>query len=150
MSPLQRSLYCCGGLYQRTSGPSFSELKFRDKQNCSTTAAIISGFINRRLACEIESGALCAGWWCSQTSLHLIEGKFSDCVYYRSLHAITSNRNRLPLNFVFSTSRKKPLTVQDEIYLEITIFLSFFLSVTFICYVAQTHFSPRQQSGLEL
>lgn len=52
MSPLQRSLYCCGGLYQRTSGPSFSELKFRDKQNCSPTAAIISGLIDRRLAHE--------------------------------------------------------------------------------------------------
>jgi len=94
VSPLQRSLYCRGGLYQRTSGPSFSELKFRDKQNCSPTAAIISGFTDRRLACGLDLGTL------TQTSaakpllvsFHLTEAKFSDYVY-RSLHAINSNQN---------------------------------------------------------
>ena len=94
MSPLQRSLYCCGGLYQRTSGPSFSELKFRDKQNCSPTAAIISGFTDRRFACGIECGALVQTSAAKPllASFHLTEGKFSDYVY-RSLHAINSNRN---------------------------------------------------------
>ena len=42
--PLQRSWYLAGGLNQRTSGPSFSDVKSNDKQNCSPTSAIVSGF----------------------------------------------------------------------------------------------------------
>ena len=52
--PSQRSWYLSGGLNQRISGPSFSALKSKDKQNCSPTAAIISGFRDRGLTFELK------------------------------------------------------------------------------------------------
>ena len=143
MSPLQRSLYCRGGLYQRTSGPSFSELKFRDKQNCSPTAAMISGFIDRRHACRqlARAGAcwrLLALYCCTNLqSFWLLQ--ILPTLPRETARDYNSNRNCSPLNLVFSTTRKEPLTVQDKIDREISSFVpgmiqslfSFFLSVYF-------------------
>ena len=139
MSPLQRNLYCCGGLYQRTSGPSFSELKFRDKQNCSPTAAIISGFMDRRLVlmlCWSLAGETMRGNFLqapavrkvnTSNSLHGINHYPSDSlfilltlIHWIAIYAVDSAFEQLgtdpckrlncsPLNFVFSSSRKEPL-----------------------------------------
>ena len=75
---------------------------------------------------------------------------------YRSLHAVNSNRSSSPLNLVFSTSRKEPLTVQDKIDRKICVTMrycwasppewSFFLSVIFVFYAAQTRFLLRSHN----
>ena len=62
--PLQRSWYLAGGLNQRTSGPSFSDVKPNDKRNCSPTSAIVSGLLSY---CGLSNcnwtPTLEQGWW---------------------------------------------------------------------------------------
>lgn len=91
-----------------------------------------------------------------------------DC--YRYLHAVNSNRSSSPLNLVFSTSRKKPLTVQNKIdkkhlcnnkillsFCPRMIFLSFFQLFLFFTllkpgFLSRSHlneFPYRQHSSLE-